>query len=286
MHKPHPSIAVLILTVSFLSFPFIICAQRAGRSAANIARKRFPSVNSSISSEKRKGLSEAQRLKERALQFAYLKKYAEAFRYAERALELKRSILGAEHRGLVEDMVLFGAIYEDGGDDARAEELYKRALAIGEKEFGADDDRNEPALDNLADLYRKLKDYERAEPLYVRLWRMRETSAGARAPEVAETLEALIAVYIAQSKFERAESLEMRAFGIREKQFGAESLEFGKYLLELANLYIGKNQLERAELLYNRALKIYEKNLGADNAEVTNLKNAWNAIKNRRAAKP
>lgn len=269
------SLAVILL----FSLPLINQAQKSGRHAAKIATKRTPSRDSSVSAAKKKELDEARKLKEKALQLAYLKKYDEAIRYADRSLVLKKSALGAEHPDVSEDMILFGAIYEEDGKLERAESLYKQALAIGEKTFGADDAYNDLALENLASLYRKREDYERAEMFYARLLKMREKSSGTQSPEVSQALESLIAIYIAKSEYEKAEPLKLRAFANREKQFGAESIEFAKYLLELANLYINKKEFRRAEPLYNRALNIYEKNLGATHPDVVNLKNAWRALK-------
>ena len=57
------------------------------------------------------------------------------------------------------------------GDYAKAEPLYRRALAICEKALGPEHPDTAVSLNNLAELYNAMGDYAKAEPLFQRAWR-------------------------------------------------------------------------------------------------------------------
>ena len=69
------------------------------------------------------------------------------------------------------------------GRYAEAEPLYRRSLAIREKQLGPDHPDVATSLNNLADLYRSMGRYAEAEPLYRRSLAIREKrSSGPTTP--------------------------------------------------------------------------------------------------------
>ena len=64
---------------------------------------------------------------------------------------------------------------------SQAEPLYKRALAIREKQLGPEHPDTATSLNNLAGLYHAQGKYEQAEPLYQRALAICGTAVGARA---------------------------------------------------------------------------------------------------------
>ena len=68
------------------------------------------------------------------------------------------------------------------GRYAEAEPLFRRSLAIREKQLGADHPHVATSLNNLADLYQAMGRYAEAEPLYRRSLEIREKQLGATTP--------------------------------------------------------------------------------------------------------
>jgi len=101
-----------------------------------------------------------------------------------------------------------------------AEPFYRRALAIHEKQLGADHPDTANSLNNLALLYQSQGNYQQAEPLYQRALAIYEKQLGADHPDTATSLNNLAAFYRSQGNYQQAEPLYQRALAIYEKQLG------------------------------------------------------------------
>ena len=107
------------------------------------------------------------------------------------------------------------ALYEQG----RFQEAIphaKEALAIAEREFGADDVACAAVLDNLAALYEAEMLYAKAQPLYRRALDLRAKEYGARHPEVVNSLINLALIYDALGDYAAAKKMDARATEIIE----------------------------------------------------------------------
>jgi tetratricopeptide (TPR) repeat protein len=158
-------------------------------------------------------------------------------------------------------------VYWKQGKYADAEGLYKRALAITEKAFGADHPDVANSLNNLALVYQEQGKYLDAEGLYKRTLAIREKALGAGHPDVAQTLDNLALVYQEQGKYTDAEGLYKRGLATYEKALGADHPDVAYSLIGLASVYKQQGKYADAEGLYKRALAIREKALGADHPD-------------------
>ena len=73
--------------------------------------------------------------------------------------------LGPAHPEVATILTNLALLYQDQGQYAAAEPLYKRALAIEEKALGPDHPEVATTLNNLASLYRATKRVKQAEVL-------------------------------------------------------------------------------------------------------------------------
>ncbi len=80
-------------------------------------------------------------------------RYAEAERFARKALELGEKEFGPDHPYVAESLDNLALLYYDQGRYADAEPLFKRSLAIWEKALGPDHPSVALSLNNLAGLY-------------------------------------------------------------------------------------------------------------------------------------
>jgi TonB family protein len=80
-----------------------------------------------------------------------------------------------------------GVLHFRNGDNTRAEDLYKRAVALKEKEYGAEDVEVAHTLLGLAELYRARRDFNRASPVYRRTLTIYGTRLGVSSPDFQRT---------------------------------------------------------------------------------------------------
>lgn len=97
-----------------------------------------------------------------------------------------------------------------------AEPLYRRALAIREREQGPNHPDVAVILNNLAGLYAAQSNYTAAQPLLERALTIRQTALGEAHVLTAESLNNLALLYAAQDNAVAAEPLYRRALAILE----------------------------------------------------------------------
>ena len=90
-------------------------------------------------------------------------------------------------------------LYNDQGDYARAEPLYRQALEICKKVLGENHPDYATSLNNLAVLYHSQGDYARAEPLFRQALEIRKKALGENHPDYATSLNNLASLYMAQA---------------------------------------------------------------------------------------
>ena len=152
---------------------------------------------------------------------------------------------------------------------ADAEPLYRRALAIHEKEFGS-----KPAvyvandLSNLAGLLKSTGRYGEADQLYRRALKNYEAVLGDEHPMVASTLINLVRLMQNTGQLEEAETLARRALAIDEKNFGPDRPKVADDLDALAAILRRTHRFDEALALYLHSLAIREKVLGPDHPVV------------------
>jgi tetratricopeptide (TPR) repeat protein len=156
---------------------------------------------------------------------------------------------------------------------AEAELLCRRALAICEKNFGADHTNVATCLNNLALLLGATNRLAEAEPLYRRALAVDEKSFGPDSPSVATKLNNLAGLLQETNRLAEAEPLYRRALAIDEKSFGSDHPEVASDLNNLAALLQGSNRLAEAEPLFRRALAIAERSFGSDHPNVATTLN-------------
>jgi tetratricopeptide (TPR) repeat protein len=152
-------------------------------------------------------------------------------------------------------------MFRDQGKYARAEPVYRRALAIREKALGPDHADLVATLDSLAWICYAQRKFAEAEPLYLRALVIWEKAVGPEHPTVAQALDNLAEVHVAQQRYAQAEPLYRRALAIRERSMLAG---FDK----LAGVYVAQKRFPEAEALYQRALAVAERRPRSDPAEI------------------
>jgi CHAT domain-containing protein/Tfp pilus assembly protein PilF len=174
-----------------------------------------------------------------------------------------RSRYGTGHAAYGMALYHIGNAYESVGRYHDAEEAFKRALAIFEKNLSPQDPSLAHALNDLAWTYHRQGRYDEAEGLYKRVLAVfDEGGTSANQDGLAAALNNLGLVYLYQDRYGDAEGLFRRAVSISEKIPG-RSTDLGRELINLGQVYNRQGRYEEAESALKRALSIQERVLGA-----------------------
>jgi tetratricopeptide (TPR) repeat protein len=180
----------------------------------------------------------------------------------ERLMEARAAAM----RGESEDLTLatslanLAVVQRAQGDDAAAQALYERALAIREKELGAEHPEVLQTMNNLAAVYGAQENYAAAEPLFVRVLAAREKTLGPDDRLTAQSMNNLALLYAAEGRTADAEPLYQRALAALEKSAGANHLDVAKVLENYSALLAETGRKDEAKRLHERAEAIMRMN--------------------------
>jgi len=161
-----------------------------------------------------------------------------------------------------------GKIYQETGQHAKAEPLFKRTIELCEK----DDAEWLPyELLNAADFYRDWNKFDQAEALAQRALAIREkalpTGGTDAQGELTTCLANLGATYLAAHKPEKAEANFRRALKILEQITSPDQADLMPPLIGLGDALQQEGKLADAEKMYARTLALAEKNQVTDTRE-------------------
>ncbi len=155
------------------------------------------------------------------------------------------------------------AVYEYKGDYAKAESLFKQALAIEEKTLGADSPHIASCLNNISSLYSRMGKSAAAIPYAERALEIMKKARGENSSEVLMIRQNLAELKMHTGGDSLSELKETLAK--REALVGPEHADVAQCLNNLAQWYLVHGQYSDAEPLYKRSLAISNKQLGPQN---------------------
>jgi tetratricopeptide (TPR) repeat protein len=208
--------------------------------------------------------------------------YALAAPLLQKALDLRRNLLGDEHEDIAASLDQAARIHELQGRYGEAEPLYQDALAMRKRLLGDEHPEVASSLNNLAVLYYNQGRYGEAEPLYQDALAMYKRLLGDEHPEVANSLNNLAVLYYNQGRYGEAEPLYQDALAMRKRLLGDEHPHVAISLNTLAMLYDNQGRYGEAEPLYQDALAMFKRLLGDEHPHVaTSLNNLAVLYKNQ-----
>jgi len=149
--------------------------------------------------------------------------------------------------------------FEKQGRHAEAAVHARRALELGEAEFGTDHQNVAELLKNLGKLYKIVGRFEEAAVLYQRSLAIEKKEQSPNQIEVARTLNKLAEVYDELGRYVEAEALYLQSLAIFEKVHGLVHREVALVLNNLGVSYLNQRRFDEAESILKRSLVIREK---------------------------
>ena len=160
-------------------------------------------------------------------------------------------------------LLKLGTEKQQNGDEAQAEEFFRKALELADRTLGPDHPELMLLLTDLTRLYLRKSAFAAAEPLLLRLLEMKR-SKGEDHPEVATVLASLANVRLALGRHESAEQLWRRVLEIRERTLAPNHFAIATALEHLGEACAARGKIDEALGFFQRALSIRERTLGAE----------------------
>jgi CHAT domain-containing protein len=225
-------------------------------------------ANPPLTAEQSTDLEEAKRLNQQAYQLYKQGQYVTAIPLAERALAIRKKVLGNEHPDVATSLNNLALLYDRQGRYSEAEPLYRQALEMNQRLLGNEHPNVANSLNNLALLYNEQGRYSEAEPLSRQALEMRKRLLGNEHPDVALSLNNLAGLHQMQGRYSEAEPLFRQALEMRKRLLGNEHPDVAQSLNNLANLYNEQGRYSEAELLFRQALEMRKRLLGNEHPDV------------------
>jgi CHAT domain-containing protein/Tfp pilus assembly protein PilF len=210
----------------------------------------------------RRRLAEAAQLNGQVEQLYQQGKTQQALPLAQKALDLRKQVLGERHPDYALSLNNLAALYQAQGEYGKAEPLYRQARDIYKQVLGERHPDYATSLHNLAFLYQAQGKYPKAEPLYRQALDLRKQVLGERHPDYAQSLNNLAVLYQAQGEYAQAEPLFRQARDIFKQVLGERHPDYATSLNNLALLYSAQREYAQAEPLFRQALDLRKQVLG------------------------
>ena len=196
--------------------------------------------------------------------------YPEARKQLERAMELRRRLLGAENPKTLQTMSRLGRTAELQGKYAEAETLLGRALEIERRVLGPAHPDTLTSMNNLAGDYYSQGKYAQAGVLFSQTVEIRRRVLGPAHPDTLMSMNNLAGDYYSQGKYAQAGVLFSQTLEIDRSVLGPEHPDTLSSMGNLAEVYGAQGKYTQAEALFSQTLKTWSRVLGPDHPSTLN----------------
>jgi tetratricopeptide (TPR) repeat protein/CHAT domain-containing protein len=186
----------------------------------------------------------------------------EALPLAEKALAIRREVLGEKHRAMALSWFNLGAQHEALHHFPEALRCYGKALAIRKEVLGVKHPLYASSLNNLALLYQTMGDHQKALPLLQQALHLRKAALGEKHPQYADSLNNLGKLCKDTGEYGKALTLFVQALQLRKEVLGTKHPHYAQSLNNLAVLYQNMGDCHKALPLYRQACRLRKEVLG------------------------
>jgi eukaryotic-like serine/threonine-protein kinase len=180
----------------------------------------------------------------------------EARKQLERALELRRRVLGEEHVKTLKSMQRLGWIAYNQGKYAEAEALESHASELQRHILGPDHADTLASIYYLAAVYLAEGKYARAEALHLQVLQSRKRAFGPENRDTLASMVALAVVYHDEGKDAQAEPVAVQALEIMKRVLGPEHPETLICMDNLGVIYDSEGKYSQGEALELQLLDV------------------------------
>jgi tRNA A-37 threonylcarbamoyl transferase component Bud32 len=188
--------------------------------------------------------------------------YAEAQPHLERALELRRRVLGDQHLDTLELLDEAASLYYRRGQYTQSAPLHAKVLEARLRILGEAHLDTLKSMNNLADSYRAQGKYAEAEPLFKRTLEIKKRVLGPDDPSTLVSMSNLGLLYLNQGQYSRTEPLYTQVVESRRRILGEEHPRTLSSAYSLGALYWYQDKRQQAESLLDKVQEVQRRVLG------------------------
>jgi tetratricopeptide (TPR) repeat protein/tRNA A-37 threonylcarbamoyl transferase component Bud32 len=180
----------------------------------------------------------------------------------QRAVKLRRTELGPDHRDTLNAMISLSRAYYGAGRHAEALSLLEEILKRARSALGPDDEDTATAMSDLARSYRHAGRFDKALPLYQETLRLNEAAWGPDHPDTLGSMNNLAMGYHRQGRLDLAMPLFQKAMTRMKATLGLHHPFTQNAMRGLADVYRDADRLEEALELYREVVRLRAETMG------------------------
>jgi tetratricopeptide (TPR) repeat protein len=196
--------------------------------------------------------------------------FAEARKQLERALELRRRVLGPEHPKTLITTGRMAQVSVDQGLYSEAEALGHQTLEIQRRVLGAEHPDTLFSMNNLANVIYAQGKYAQAGTLFGQTLEIERRVLGPEHPSTLSSMIGLANILYSLGKFAKAEALYIPALQAHPRVLGSEHPSTLNSMMALAMTYTSQGKYEQAVTLKRQAVEIERRVLGPEHRGTLN----------------
>jgi non-specific serine/threonine protein kinase/serine/threonine-protein kinase len=201
------------------------------------------------------------------MSYYFLGEPAPAIQQFERALALRRQLLGQDHADTLRSLSNLASAYRQAGRLAEALPLYKEGLERDKAQLGPDHPETLDNMSNLALAYKDAGRWTEALPLLEQVLKKRQAQTGPDDPATLRSMDNLAGAYLVADRLDEALSMFEEVLKKRKVQLGLAHPETLRSMNNLAGTYQKAGRPADALPLLEQALKGREAQLGPDHPD-------------------
>ncbi|KAL8740320.1 MAG: hypothetical protein Q9190_006965 [Brigantiaea leucoxantha] len=173
----------------------------------------------------------------------------EAVQLSKKALEVRKKILGQEHKETLSSMGMVGLAYRLGGRWKEAEELQVQVMETSVRVLGEEHPNTLSSMNNLASTYGDQGRWKEAEELQVQVMETSVRVLGEEHPDTLNSIANLASTYWNQGRWKKAEKLQVQVIETSVRVLGEEHPNTLTCMNNLALTYRNQGRWKEAEEL-------------------------------------
>ena len=197
----------------------------------------------------------------------YLAQYDKALEYYQKALEIRKQVLGESHPDIALSYNSIGYIYSAQGDYALALEYYQQSLAIWKQVYGESHPDVALSYNDIGSIHASQGDYALALEYYQQSLAIWKQVYGESHPKVATSYNNIGYVYSAQGDYDRAVEYYQKSLTIRKQVYGESHPDVALSYHNIGYVYNALSDYALALDYYQQALDIRKQALGQEHPD-------------------
>ena len=196
--------------------------------------------------------------------------YDKALEYHNKALEIKKAVLGEKHRDTADSYNNIGNVYSELKDYDKALEYYIKALKIRKDVLGEDHPNTAGSYLNIGSVYYILGNYNKALEYYFKALEIYKAVFGENNPDTADSYYNIGLVYDKLGDYDKALEHYFKALEIKKDILGENNPDTAMSYNKIGIVYAKLGDYDKALKYFNKALEIGKEVLGEKHADIAN----------------